>query len=159
MGHCLISEAYTRQFNEAIKDIPCKFKYVDNTLLYAASIEEALWPAYNFLRTCSHTGITLKPEKFTFCKGEIDLVGFHLDWDSYKPAEEHLSAIMSPARASSASRRPYTFTSRSSICLASQTQRQMHFLAFQASERGSTRKMVSRKRSCRWLCVLPRSLL
>ncbi|XP_063863888.1 uncharacterized protein LOC135102537 [Scylla paramamosain] len=93
MGHCSASNEYTRRYDETIKDIPRKFKYVDDTLLCATSVEEVFWHAYTFLETCSRAGITLKPKKIAFCKREIDFVGFFLDWDSYQPAVERLSAI------------------------------------------------------------------
>ena len=93
MGYCSASDAYTRRFDEAIRDIPRKFKCVDDTLLYATSVEEAFWHAYDFLETCTRAGITLKPEKFAFCRREVDFVGFRLDWHSYKPTEDRLSAI------------------------------------------------------------------
>ena len=35
---------------------------------------------------------TLKPEKFCFCRRQ-NFVGYHLDWDTYKPTKEHLIAI------------------------------------------------------------------
>ena len=93
MGHCSASDAYTRRFDEAIRDIPRKFKCVDDTLLYASSVEEAFWHTYTFLETCARAGITLKPEKFAFCRRETDFIGFHLDWESYHPTVERLSAI------------------------------------------------------------------
>lgn len=93
MGHCSASDAYTRRFDEAIKDIPRKFKCVDDTLLYSTSVEEAFWHAYTFLETCARGGITLKPEKFSFCKREVDFVGFRVDWETYQPTTERLSAI------------------------------------------------------------------
>ena len=95
MGHCSASDAYTRRFDDAIQDVPRKYKCVDDTLLYDSSIEEAFWHTYDFLVTCAKKGITLKPEKFQFCRREVDFVGFHLGWDSYKPTENSLAAIRS----------------------------------------------------------------
>ncbi|XP_064091675.1 uncharacterized protein LOC135205255 [Macrobrachium nipponense] len=93
MGHCSASDAYTKRFDDAIKDIPRKHKCVDDTLLYDNSVEEAFWHMYNFLDTCAKKGITLKPEKFSFCQREVSFVGFQLGWDSYRPTEESLAAI------------------------------------------------------------------
>lgn len=64
IGHCLASDVYTRRFDEVIQDVPHKYKCVDDTLLYAAIMEEVFWHVYHFLETCAHSGITLKPEKF-----------------------------------------------------------------------------------------------
>ncbi len=93
MGHCSASDAYTRRFDDAIQDIPRKYKCVDDTLLYDMGIEEAFWHAYDFLRTCAEAGITLKPEKFQFCRREVEFLGFHLGWDAYKPTSDRLAAI------------------------------------------------------------------
>lgn len=93
MGHCSASDAYTRRFDDAIQDVPRKYKCVDDTLLYDTSVQEAFWHTYDFLAICAEKGITLKPEKFKFCRREIDFVGFHLGWDSYKPTEDSLAAI------------------------------------------------------------------
>ncbi|MPC61064.1 hypothetical protein E2C01_055127 [Portunus trituberculatus] len=38
-------------------------------------------------------GVTLKPEKFMFCRSEVEFVGFHVGWEAYKPTEDRLSAI------------------------------------------------------------------
>lgn len=46
-----------------------------------------------FLEVCAKTGVTLKMAKFCFCQREVDFVGYHLDWDTYKPTEERLTAI------------------------------------------------------------------
>ena len=95
MGHCSASDAYTKRFDEAIKDVPRKHKCVDDTLLYDHSVEEAFWHIFDFLATCASAGVTLKPEKFCFCRKEVGFVGFRLDWETYKPADERLDAIRS----------------------------------------------------------------
>lgn len=93
MGHCSASDAYTRRFDDAIQDIPRKYKCVDDTLLYDISVEDAFWHVYELLDTCAKSGITLKPEKFRFCRREAEFVGFHLGWDHYQPTPERLAAI------------------------------------------------------------------
>lgn len=66
---------------------------MDDTLLNDSSIEEAFWHGSDFLQTCANSGITLKPEKFRFCRMEVEFVGFHLDWDSCNPKSERLAAV------------------------------------------------------------------
>ncbi|MPC62649.1 Polyprotein P3 [Portunus trituberculatus] len=78
MGHYAASDAYTKRFNDAIEDIPRRFKCVDDTLLFDSSMEQAFWHVYHFLETCAKRGITLQPEKFPFAKREVDFVGFSL---------------------------------------------------------------------------------
>lgn len=93
MGHCAASDAYTKRFDDAIDDIPRKFKCVDDTLLYDSSVEQAFWHVYHFLETCAKRGITLQPEKFQFAKREVDFVGFSLGWEQYRPSGDKLAAI------------------------------------------------------------------
>lgn len=93
MGHCAAGDAYTRRFDDAIIDLPRKHKCVDDTLLYDTGVEEAFWHVYDFLEVCAKAGVTLKPEKFRFCQREVDFVGYHLAWDTYKPTEERLTAV------------------------------------------------------------------
>lgn len=93
MGHCSASDAYTRRFDDAIKDISRRFKCVDDVLLYDSNIEEAFWHAYEFLETCAEKGITLQPEKFKFCRKEVEFVGYCLGWDMYKPTDDRVAAI------------------------------------------------------------------
>ena len=93
MGHCAAPDAYTRRFDDAIAGIPRKFKCVDDTLLFDSSVEDAFWHTYDFLETCAMRGVTLNPEKFRFCRRQVDFVGFHVGWDAYRPTEERLAAI------------------------------------------------------------------
>ena len=95
MGHCSATDAYTKRFDDAVKDFPRKHKCIDDTLLYDASVEEAFWHAFDFLELCARKGITLKPEKFQFCRREAEFVGFHLDWATYRPTEDRLAAVKS----------------------------------------------------------------
>ncbi|XP_063888607.1 uncharacterized protein LOC135115606 [Scylla paramamosain] len=93
MGNCSATDAYIKQFDDAISDFSRKQKCVDDTLLYNASTEQAFWHTYDFLEWCARRGITLKPEKFVFCQREVEFVGFQLGWEAYKPTEDRLSAI------------------------------------------------------------------
>ena len=93
MGHCSATDAYTKRFDDAVNGFPRKHKCVDDTLLYDDSVEGAFWHTYDFLALCAEKGITLKPEKFAFCRREVEFVGFHLSWSAYRPTEDRLAAI------------------------------------------------------------------
>lgn len=93
MGHRSVSDAYTRRFDDAIQDVPWKYKCIDDTLLYDTSVEKAFWYASDFHLTCTIKGITLKPGKFRFCRREVDFVGFHLSLESYKLTDDRLAAV------------------------------------------------------------------
>ena len=93
MGHCSATDAYTKRVDDAVADFPRKHKCVDDTLHYDSSIEAAFWHTYDFLELCAKKGIALKPEKFRFCRREVEFVGFYLGWEEYKPTEDRLAAI------------------------------------------------------------------
>ena len=46
-----------------------------------------------FLKTCVQKGITLNPDKFKFCRREVEFVGYHIGWEAYYPTEEKLAAL------------------------------------------------------------------
>lgn len=91
MGHCLAEDTYTIRFDDAIMDMPRKYKCIDDTLLYDTSVEGAVWHTYEFLEVCAKTRVLLKSEKFQFCK-RVSFVVYHLVWDTYEPSMERLTA-------------------------------------------------------------------
>ena len=93
MGHCSAPDAYTKRFDDVIANVVRKYKCIDDTLLYDASVEQAFWHVFDFLEVCEKNGITLNPSKFKFCQREVEFVGFHLGWDAYHPTEDRLAAI------------------------------------------------------------------
>ena len=93
MGHVSASDAYTRRYDDAVIDVERKFKCVDDVLLYDSSVEQAFWHCWNYLETCGKAGVTLSPDKFRFCRREVEFVGFNLGWNSYTPCTGKLAAI------------------------------------------------------------------
>ena len=83
MGHSSASDAYTKRYDDAVVDIPRKFKCVDDVLLHDSSVEQAFWHCWDYLEACARARITLSPEKFCFCRKEVDFVGYRLGWKSY----------------------------------------------------------------------------
>lgn len=66
---------------------------MDDILLYDNCVEGAFWHAYELLQTCTENGITLQPEKFTFCRREVEFVTYQLSQKGFKPVEDRLVAI------------------------------------------------------------------
>ena len=71
-GYLAAGDAYTRHYDEVIKDIPQKVKIVDDTLLCDYSIEEAFFHTSDYLTTCAENGIVTSEEKFKFCRDTVD---------------------------------------------------------------------------------------
>ena len=93
MGHCAAPDAYTKRFDDAIAGIERKYKCIDDTLLYDESVEKSFWHTYDFLEMCANSGVTLNPEKFAFCRREVEFVGYDLGWESYHPSSDRLAAV------------------------------------------------------------------
>ena len=95
MGHCAAQDAFTKRFDDVINAIPRKIKCVDDTLLHDNNVESAFWHCYDMLETCARGGVTLRPDKFKFCRRNVDFAGYHLEWDQYRPSGDLLEAISS----------------------------------------------------------------
>ena len=86
-GYLAAGDAYTRRYDEVIKDIPQKVKILDYTLLYDYSIEEAFFHTWDYLTTCAENGIVISNEKFKFCRNTVDLLASFCHHKAY----HHLS--------------------------------------------------------------------
>jgi len=94
MGHCAAQDAFTKRLDDIISTVPRKMKCVDDTLLYDGSIAEAFWHTYDFLLKCMENGVTLRPDKFHFCKRSVTFAGYVLDWEEYQPSKDLVRSIM-----------------------------------------------------------------
>ena len=92
-GFLAAGDAYTRRYDEVIKDIPRKVKIVDDTLLYDYSIEEAFFHTWDYLTTCAENGIVISEDKLKFCRDTIHLAGLTLSQQGISPSNNILSAI------------------------------------------------------------------
>ena len=93
-GNLASGDAYTRSYNEVIKDIDRKIKLVDNTLVYDTDIKEAFYHIFDFLMRCAQNGIVLSKDKFQFCKDTIQFGGLQITLLGVSPCESMLYAIL-----------------------------------------------------------------
>ena len=92
-GYLAAGDAYTERFDRIISGVQNKTKCVDDTLLWAGSIEESFLQTCKFLSLCSDNGIVLNPDKFQFCQDEVEFAGFMIGADYVKPAPKILNSI------------------------------------------------------------------
>ena len=92
-GHSASGDAYTRRYDDILKEFPRKKKIVDDVLLYDFSIEESFYHTFDCLCLCTENGVTITPKKFKFSRKEVDFVGFNVGWESYMPSDDMLNAI------------------------------------------------------------------
>ena len=92
-GHTASGDAYTRRYDDIIKDVPRKHKVVDDVLLYNDNLTKAFYHTFDYLVLCANNGITINPEKFRFGQKEVDFVGYHVGWNSYRASNDMLNSI------------------------------------------------------------------
>ena len=92
-GYISSGDGYTRRYDEIVSDVPQKTKCVDDTLLWADTIEESFHQACNWLTLCGLHGITLNPLKFQFASPSVEFAGFEITADSVKPCQKFTRAI------------------------------------------------------------------
>ena len=93
-GYLASGDAYTRRYDEVIKDIPRKVKIIDDALLYDSSIKEAFYHTFDFLVRCAQNGIVLSKDKFQFCKDTVQFGGLQITSSGVAPSESMLNAIL-----------------------------------------------------------------
>lgn len=92
-GFIAAGDAYTRRYDEIIKDVKNKVKCVDDTLLWEDSVDESYKQVYRYLQICQRNGITLNKEKFQFCQNTVSFAGLTVTSDGIKPSDKTLQAI------------------------------------------------------------------
>ena len=92
-GHIASGDGYVRRFDDILSDVERKQKVVDDLLVYDSDIESAFYHTFDVLTLCAKNGVTINPEKFKFARREVDFVGYHVGWDSFKPSDSTLAAV------------------------------------------------------------------
>ena len=93
-GYPAFGGAYTRRYDEIIKDIPCKVKIVDGTLLNDSSIEGIFHHTFYFLLQYSRNRIVLNTDKFQFCQDVVQFGGLQINPSEVTLSESRMQAII-----------------------------------------------------------------
>ena len=92
-GFLASGDGYTRRFDEIIAHLNNKTKCVDDSLLWADTIEAAFFQTCEFLTLCGKNGITLNPAKFQFAEDVVEFAGFRITPTNVQPSDKHLDNI------------------------------------------------------------------
>ena len=92
-GYLASGDAYTRRYDEIVKDVLRKVKIIDDTLLYDNTIEGAFFSAWDYLTLCAENGIVINVAKFKFCRARVDFAGLSITPTGTAPSEKILSVI------------------------------------------------------------------
>ena len=94
-GYLAAGDAYTERFDKIIADVPNKTKCVDDTIMWANSIQESFFQTCKFLTLCAENGIIFNQKKFQFCREEVEFAGFIIGKSDVRPAPKILDSIKS----------------------------------------------------------------
>ena len=92
-GFLASGDAYNQRFDAIIADFNDKVKCVDDTCMWASSIQESFFQACRWLDLCAKNGITLNPKKFQFCQDEVDFAGLTITPTNVKPSAKFLDSV------------------------------------------------------------------
>ena len=92
-GFHAAGDRYTRRIDDITIDVPRKAKCVDDTLLWASTIEAAFWHTVDYLDLCSANGIVFNPDKFHLAADEVDFAGFTVTSTGIHSSTQMLKAI------------------------------------------------------------------
>ena len=92
-GFLASGDAYTRRYDDLIKDIPNKIKCVDDVLMWDDDIQSAYFHTFDYLLLCEKNGITINKDKFQFAQDVADFAGLKITSDGIRPSDKLLKAI------------------------------------------------------------------
>ena len=92
-GFLASGDAYTQRFDAIIADFENKVKCVDDTCMWADSIQDAFFQACRWFDMCARNGITLNPEKFQFAQDTVDFAGLTITPTNIRPSSKFIDAI------------------------------------------------------------------
>jgi len=92
-GFLASGDAYNQRFDSIITNFQNKVKCVDDTCMWAGSIEAAFFQACEWFDLCARNGITLNPKKFQFAQDNVDFAGLTVTPTNVRPSAKFLNAI------------------------------------------------------------------
>ena len=92
-GFLASGDAYNQRFDSIITNIENKVKCVDDTCLWANSVEAAFHQTCEWLDLCAQNGITLNPKKFQFAQHTVTFAGVQITPTNVAPSEKFLDSI------------------------------------------------------------------
>ena len=93
-GFLASGDGYTQRFDAIIADFPNQVKCVDDTCMWAHSVQEAFFQTCKWLDLCARNGITLNPKKFQFALDTVEFAGLTVTSENIKPSQKFLNSIL-----------------------------------------------------------------
>ena len=92
-GYAASQDRYTRRFDEIFNDFPNKTKCIDDTCLWAVTLEESFFQTCHWLDICGPHGIVQNSEIFVFGSDAVEFAGIVITPTKIQPSDKHIRAI------------------------------------------------------------------
>lgn len=86
-------DGYNRRFDSIIAGVTNTIHQVDDSLLWETTVEKNFHKTCSFLTLMGRNGMLQNPDKFQFCKMEVNWSGFVIGKDSVRPMPHLTNAI------------------------------------------------------------------
>ena len=93
-GFLAAMDAYNHRFDLITRDVKDKKRCVDDSILWANTIEEIFFKTCEYLSLTGGAGIIMNPDKFIFCRKQLEFLGFELTELGVEPGRELLKSII-----------------------------------------------------------------
>ena len=93
MGDHVLVDAYNYRFDKVTENVENLRRCVDDSLLHAATLEEAFFQTAEYLSLLGQNGILQNSEKFQFGTKTVEWAGFSIGKHCVKPLPKHTGAI------------------------------------------------------------------
>lgn len=77
----------------SVSIFPNKIKWIEDTCMWADSVEDSFFHACRWLDLCCHNGIIFNPDKFQFWADSMEFASFEIALDSIKPCQRFWQII------------------------------------------------------------------
>ena len=92
-GFLAAGDAYTARYDRIIADFKDVKKCVDDSILWANTLEEIFSHTCKYISHCAEAGISFNPSKFRFGADEVEFLGFQLTKEGVQPTEKYIDSI------------------------------------------------------------------
>ena len=92
-GYATSQDGYTRRFDEIVNDFPNKTNCIDDTYLWADTLEESFFQTCRWLDLCGRHRIVQNSEKFVFDYDATEFAGFVITPTDIQPSDKFIPAI------------------------------------------------------------------
>ena len=92
-GQKVAGDAYSYRYDKILADYQRKTKCVDDCCSWDFSIKDHCFHICEFLTLAGMNGVIQNPEKFVFCKREVEFCGFRVTNDGIIPSEATIKSV------------------------------------------------------------------